>query len=286
MRRSLGLHEQAAADGCGLNVDAELPQGDRGVERANLALLLPGVEAGLRREVVQQRAQRGNAAVEHAQPLVARAVRLQHARHVRNDAEIAAKVVRGFAPRFGPLTLELPELLEPFLERVHPARCLDALHALVLGDAFADAAHGEPADASPRFRDDRRRQVQAGMRIRVHLLRDGVAERNPLLHHLSIVVALAPALHAVSFGAVGLVLPRLERVVEASRPERVFEGVEKVRNVIVELDAGHARRCPQVGITLDGVPPGGQDRLAALAQVRGERGKLDVAYSGIHDARR
>jgi hypothetical protein len=34
------------------------------------------------------------------------------------------------------------------------------------------------------------------------------------------------------------------------------------------------------------VPPGGQDRVAALVQMRSERGKLDVAYSGIHDARR
>ena len=49
------------------------------------------------------------------------------------------------------------------------------------------------------------------------------------------------------------------------RVERVyFERVEQMRNVVIELDPRHRRRCPQIGITFDRMPPGETDRTKAV----------------------
>ena len=181
--------------------------------RAGLAPLLAGVEPRLRREVVQQRVQRRDAALEHMQRLLERRRRrrldLQHAGDVLHDAQVSAQVMCRFAPGFGALLLETRQLPMRVLERQQPGR-------RVRRAANAHTATRSRSCPLTRNSDTRRHAVDMTPRLEVRargcvaleLVGEARVEPNPLAHHFLLVVALLPALQAMALGVGRLVLCR------------------------------------------------------------------------------
>src|SRR5579862_4699384 len=133
--RTFGDEVEAALGRDELQIRRELAQQGAGIETMDRAPFLAGVEARLRRQVIEQCMERRDAASEHLQEFLARPRLLHDGGDVAHQVDVPAKVMRGLPPRFGTLLLELADLCDRLLERADAVRRFGAREASVLRDA-------------------------------------------------------------------------------------------------------------------------------------------------------
>src|SRR5258706_13278901 len=122
------------------NALAKLLEYRRDVDRFDLAMFAPRLQAGEARHVIEQMMQRRHVAHQDPYetvtgPLVQRSMREPH-RGIGHDAEIAPQVMRGLAPEVGALFFQFLDVVQGALEIPDVPRGFLLLKLKILTDAL------------------------------------------------------------------------------------------------------------------------------------------------------
>jgi hypothetical protein len=141
------------------------------------------------------------------------------------------------APGLGPLPVQALQLLQRGFQFPHAPGSLGALQAFIAGGAFSHALATQAYQRTARHRHDSCLQLRVCAAVILQLVQQRVMQVAPFTNGLALVVTLLPAMQAMLGGVVLLIAVRLRLIRVVFDPQAVFECVQHLRNMVVELCA-------------------------------------------------